>query len=472
MSSSGAVTLGPSGGTAAHTINGNGNSIVTTSGHNLILKKSSGAALMWQDDASVSGTANCSIDNSAGLMRFYNHGGTVNGSLSQAGEWRLGPSVMYAGIGTQNDPSVGFGIVDSVVNVTGYSGFTGSNTGRQGGVFRMDTRDDSSQPLFSWYARAPGVALGTLTMIGRATNSGAWTLGPSSFSGVHNINGAVRVVIPGATTGGFRLSGASSESHLQFLGTNPSTNGSLRFYSYRSDLSNELDVGSISGSGAWTLGPVASNQHIINGGTTPIKLVPNAGTTSGVAFSNSSGTVNAIWESGSGTSALFRIVDSTRTTNYGQCDLGGAWTLGPSGSTTVHEINCSRLYMPQITTSSSTTYATFSVNDFYKYSSSSMRYKNNIQSYGNGLEKVLAMRPVTFTYKPEHCQDDWLQFGFIAEEIEQIEPLLIDYDRSGDSPIVENVKYSHVSAILVKAIQEQQAIIDGLKARIEALENP
>jgi hypothetical protein len=194
VSSSGAWTLGPSGHTGAHTINGNGNSIVTTAGNNLILKKSSGAALMWQDDASVSGTANCSIDNSSGLMRFYNHGGTVNGSISQAGAWTLGPSVMYAGIGTQNDPSVGFGIVDSVVNVTGYSGFTGSNTGRQGGVFRMDTRDDSSQPLFSWYARAPGVALGTLTMIGRATNSGAWTLGPTASTATNcAVNGAASV---------------------------------------------------------------------------------------------------------------------------------------------------------------------------------------------------------------------------------------------------------------------------------------
>jgi hypothetical protein len=98
-------------------------------------------------------------------------------------------------------------------------------------------------------------------------DTGAVTLGPSSFSGVHNFNGVVRVVVPGATTGGFRLSGASSESHLQFLGTNASTNGSLRFYSYRSDLSNELDVGFISGSGAWTLGPTASTATncVVNG---------------------------------------------------------------------------------------------------------------------------------------------------------------------------------------------------------------
>jgi hypothetical protein len=90
-SSSGAVTLGPSGGTAAHTINGNGNSIVATAGNNLILKKSTGASMsIWADTTGSSNTY--SIDNNSGLMRFYNHGGTVNGSISQAGEWTLGPA--------------------------------------------------------------------------------------------------------------------------------------------------------------------------------------------------------------------------------------------------------------------------------------------------------------------------------------------------------------------------------------------
>jgi hypothetical protein len=66
------------------------------------------------------------------------------------------------------------------------------------------------------------------------------------------------------------------------------------------------------------------------------------------------------------------------------------------------------------------------------------------------------------------------QIGFVAQELEQIFPALIDEspDRDAEGNITEemtkSIKTSVLVPILVKAIQEQQAIIESLKARLDA----
>jgi hypothetical protein len=208
ISHTGEVALGPPGNRSFNSGAVTGiykNCYVTGSGgrNNRLTSTNTGAAIEVQE----------ALTNGSSCIAFFTNkdddststSAITVGEVFPSGDWRIGPSLMYAGIGTQNNSSSGYGIVDSVVNVTGYSGFTGSNTARQGGVFRLDTRDDSSQPLFSWYARAPGVALGTLTLIGRATNSGAW----SNISGgswgvisdlrlkknIHNLNNGLSMIM-------------------------------------------------------------------------------------------------------------------------------------------------------------------------------------------------------------------------------------------------------------------------------------
>ena len=65
--------------------------------------------------------------------------------------------------------------------------------------------------------------------------------------------------------------------------------------------------------------------------------------------------------------------------------------------------------------------------------------------------------------------------GFIAQEVESLIPELISevYDdpvRPDTSEKTKMLNYSTMTSVLTKAIQEQQDIIDNLKARIEDLE--
>lgn len=92
--------------------------------------------------------------------------------------------------------------------------------------------------------------------------------------------------------------------------------------------------------------------------------------------------------------------------------------------------------------------------------SSSLRYKENVQTYKGGLEIVRSLRPVTFNWKNGGMFD----VGFAAEEVEQIEPLLATRNDKGE---IEGVKYAQVSTVLVNSIKEQQEQIEAQAAQIE-----
>jgi hypothetical protein len=93
--------------------------------------------------------------------------------------------------------------------------------------------------------------------------------------------------------------------------------------------------------------------------------------------------------------------------------------------------------------------------------SSSLRYKNNVENLPLGLDAVARLRPVTFNWKANGEPD----LGFVAEEVHQVSPLLTTLNKDGQ---IEGVKYDRISAVLVKAIQEQQRQIAELQAQNSA----
>lgn len=93
---------------------------------------------------------------------------------------------------------------------------------------------------------------------------------------------------------------------------------------------------------------------------------------------------------------------------------------------------------------------------------SSGRYKQNIETANAGLAEVLALHPVSFEYKPEYHLALGPHLGLIAEEVAQVDDRLVAFNPDGDA---RGVKYFEVVAVLVKAIQEQQAEIEALRAR-------
>jgi hypothetical protein len=100
----------------------------------------------------------------------------------------------------------------------------------------------------------------------------------------------------------------------------------------------------------------------------------------------------------------------------------------------------------------------FDTNGDLKASSSSLRYKNNVENYTKGLDEVAQLRPVTFNYNGEQI----LNAGLIVEEVAQLgleEFVLRDGQGNADA-----IPYANMVALLINAIKE-------LKARVEELES-
>ena len=129
---------------------------------------------------------------------------------------------------------------------------------------------------------------------------------------------------------------------------------------------------------------------------------------------------------------------------------------------------------------------------------SDARDKTDFTPLDLGLDFVKELKPITYkwdmrsNYGDSSAEDydldaqtpdgthkeDWLDIGFKAQEVEALE-VAAGYTRENKTNLVSSLtedgkqmglKYEKFVPILVKAIQEQQTLIESLTARIAALE--
>jgi hypothetical protein len=120
---------------------------------------------------------------------------------------------------------------------------------------------------------------------------------------------------------------------------------------------------------------------------------------------------------------------------------------------------------------------------------SDRKFKRNIQPLATGtLGKLMQVRAVSYDMRTDEFPTMGLskgkQVGVIAQELAEVFPELVSDDQhpgvnKNDPPIAyKGVNYTGLTPILIKAVQEQQALIeaqqkalDELRARLETLEN-
>ena len=144
---------------------------------------------------------------------------------------------------------------------------------------------------------------------------------------------------------------------------------------------------------------------------------------------------------------------------------GGRWSIyysygnnctGISGSTT------------------SATYEAYVSGDLYASgtitAASDLRLKTNINTIENALEKVLALRGVTYEWDLSKAKGRkaGVKMGVIAQEVEPIIPEVVTYAPDVDEYSVE---YGNMTALLIEAVKEQQQIINTMRAEIETLKS-
>jgi len=101
------------------------------------------------------------------------------------------------------------------------------------------------------------------------------------------------------------------------------------------------------------------------------------------------------------------------------------------------------------------------------------RLKTNISLSGNYLDKICSIPVKTFNYR-DQGEDTEKTIGVIAQEVEAHITELINNDGFGETPAdgipLKTIYQTDLQYVLMRCIQEQQAMIQELSAKVTALE--
>jgi hypothetical protein len=103
---------------------------------------------------------------------------------------------------------------------------------------------------------------------------------------------------------------------------------------------------------------------------------------------------------------------------------------------------------------------------------SDTRLKNITGTYTNALDGLMQLEPIKFTWKSDDTNKPCV--GVSAQSVENVVPEAVDKNKiagSNDDTEYLAIRYTELIPIMIASIQEQQAIINELKTRIEALES-
>ena len=99
---------------------------------------------------------------------------------------------------------------------------------------------------------------------------------------------------------------------------------------------------------------------------------------------------------------------------------------------------------------------------------SARRYKKHISDMPIDLSRFNELQPRQFQYKDFHFKDNSWFWGLVAEEVEDIYPLMVDHEEvTGE---VENVRYANLVVPVIAKVQELNSRVEQLEAEMAILE--
>ena len=227
-------------------------------------------------------------------------------------------------------------------------------------------------------------------------------------------------------------------------------------------------------------------------------VVTVAGFSGGSSAYSLTGTVTGVTSGGSPSFTVSASVTSgTATTNGNEwfyssridvntyiqkwVSIGPGGTAGATSNDTVASITSTGTFATDgsltrlaLAGGGSTT-ATFDNSGNLVRTTSSERYKQDIEDAQYPYNDILSLVPKTFRLNSEVAEDAQARTygGFIAEEVDQVESLrvFVNYVTSADNTkIPDGINYGEMVSALVSAIKHQDSLISALTTRITALE--
>jgi endosialidase-like protein len=150
------------------------------------------------------------------------------------------------------------------------------------------------------------------------------------------------------------------------------------------------------------------------------------------------------------------------TTGDYNIDIGNQGVADEAGTIRIGDSNQTATYIAGISGQTASGGAAVYVNSDGKLgtSTSSKRFKEDIQPMDKASEAILALRPVSFRYKKEIDPKAIPQFGLVAEEVEKVNPDLVVRDKEGKP---YTVRYDQVNAMLLNEFLKEHRKVEQLK---------
>ncbi len=305
------------------------------------------------------------------------------------------------------------------------------------------TRYEQLNGIHRWFNAASGTAGNTITFTQAMTLDASGNLGigktsptvPLSFADSAGTAGtANKISLYWATGETYGLYGFGvSSGQLDYV-----TGGAHVFYSRTTNTSTER-------------ARIDSSGNLL------------VGTTSNT-FSSAKGLITGSQTSGG--QGIYDIYNSDSTT---ASDPAPVMTFHKASTTTTSSARFLQFYANAATTPMGGIVGNGSSNVQFA-SISDIREKTNIQNINGSLAKINALRPVEFDWIADGSH---VPAGFVAQEVEQVFPEFVVENMSNDGQEerkgLTGGMTGGIVAHLVKAIQEQQAIITQLQADVAAL---
>ena len=190
---------------------------------------------------------------------------------------------------------------------------------------------------------------------------------------------------------------------------------------------------------------------------------------------NSSGTVLA------SISSAGAISTSSTLSATGGITCGGTFTINTNAITSSTDINLTpgstadRVIFNNLATTSSSANAVFGSSGGLAKSTSSLRYKTDVQSLAElSAEHIVDnLRAVQYKSLAAGDSPEDVFIGLIAEEVAQVAPNLVAYalipEVSEEEMVPDGVAYDRIAVVLLPVVQRQKQQISLLEAEIAQL---
>ena len=336
------------------------------------------------------------------------------------------PGAFLHSLGTTEQLRLGF-------DATKYASFTTSSVGKLT-IASVGTNGD-----IAFTPSGTGAVTSAAVFKSGVAGTGAYWVDGGSSSGIASVYGGGQLGLRygGTITAGVNNAGINlGISQLTFAATSPNTAKDLAI---QRNSAGVLEVNSGS-AGTWR-DLIVRNLSMGTTSTSTTLTVQGEAGKNIFSIASSTGT-NLLTVSQSGNLGI-----GSSSPAYGLSVAGTVGFSGLSLSTTGNYL-CMDTVTNQITSGTLCTL-------------SSSRFKQNIQDLNLGLDAVLALKPVTFKFKQGYGDNGATeQLGFVAEQADAIDPRLVPHDKDG---LPSGFNYQNYTAVLTKAIQEQQLQINSLK---------